>query len=117
MLVLHEKYADLDRIEDLLPVAIEVARFKIMAARRKSVRRGEHNQLQVDDLPLPSKAADPFEETARKEQIERLETALSQLGPRCRDLMRLKLQGLTFAEIQKRMGAATLNTVYTWDFR
>jgi RNA polymerase sigma-70 factor (ECF subfamily) len=31
--------------------------------------------------------------------------------------MRLKLQGKTFPEIQKIMGAAALNTVYTWDHR
>jgi RNA polymerase sigma-70 factor (ECF subfamily) len=32
-------------------------------------------------------------------------------------LIRLKLQGKSFAEIQEIMGAAALNTVYTWDHR
>jgi RNA polymerase sigma-70 factor (ECF subfamily) len=31
--------------------------------------------------------------------------------------MRLKLQGKTFSEIQKAMGAPAINTVYTWDHR
>ena len=31
--------------------------------------------------------------------------------------MRLKLQGKTFPEIQKIMGAAAINTIYTWDHR
>ena len=42
LMVLHEKYAAVDRIEDLLPLSLEIARFKIWGARRKSVRRGEN---------------------------------------------------------------------------
>jgi RNA polymerase sigma-70 factor (ECF subfamily) len=42
---------------------------------------------------------------------------MGQLGERCRELMRLKLQGKNFLEIQKAMGASSINTVYTWDFR
>jgi len=117
LVVLHEKYAALDRIEDLLPVSLEIARFKIMGTRRKIVRRGEHTQVSVDDLPLAGGGEDPFEQAARREQMERLETALAGLGERCRDLFRLKLEGHTFPEIQKKLGVATLNTLYTWDFR
>jgi RNA polymerase sigma-70 factor (ECF subfamily) len=117
LLVLHEKYAALDRVEDLLPLSLEIARFKIMGARRKTVRRGEHTQVSVDDLPLASDAADPFDQAARRQRMERLEAALGSLGDRCRQLFRLKLQGFTFPEIQKRLGVASLNTLYTWDFR
>jgi len=117
LVVLHEKYAALDRVEDLLPVSLEIARFKIMGTRRKIVRRGEHTQVSVDDLPLAGGGEDPFEQAARREQMERLETALAGLGERCRDLFRLKLEGHTFPEIQKKLGVATLNTLYTWDFR
>ena len=45
LLVLHERYPALDRAEDLVPLAIEIARFKILAARRKTVRRGENTQI------------------------------------------------------------------------
>jgi RNA polymerase sigma-70 factor, ECF subfamily len=117
LLVLHEKYAALDRVEDLLPLSLEIARYKIMGARRKTVRRGEHTQVSVDDLPLASEDADPFDQAARHQRLERLEIALRELGGRCRELFRLKLQGLTFPEIQKRLGVASLNTLYTWDFR
>lgn len=117
LLVLHDKYAHLDRAEDLVPVALEIARLKIMASRRKTVRRGEHTQVSVDDLPLPSQADDPFEHTARREAVARLEAALAGLGERCRELFRLKLEGLSFVEIQKRLQAASINTIYTWDFR
>jgi len=117
LLVLHEKYATTERIEDLVPLSLEIARFKILGARRKVVRRGEHTQVSVDDLPLASHNPDPFEQTARRERLERLEAVLKDLGERCRELFRLKLEGYTFPEIQKRLGVGALNTLYTWDFR
>jgi len=117
LLVLHEKYATLDRAEDLVPLSLEIARLKIWASRRKTVRRGEHTQVSVDDLPLATKDEDPFEQAARRERLDRLEAALQELGDRCRELFRLKLMGLTFPEIQKRLEVATINTLYTWDFR
>ena len=117
LLVLHEKYPTLDRAEDLVPLSLEIARFKIWAVRRKNVRRGEDRQVSVDDLPLAGPEPDPFEQAARRERLERLESALATLGERCRELFRLKLEGFTFAEIQKRLGVSALNTLYTWDFR
>jgi len=114
LLVLHEKYAALDRVEDLLPLSLEIARYKIMGARRKTVRRGEHTQVSVDDLPLASEGDDPFDQAAQRQRIERLEVALRQLGDRCRELFRLKLQGFTFPEIQKQLRVNSLNTLYTW---
>jgi len=117
LLVLHEKYSHLDRAEDLLPVALETARFKIWAVRRKSARRGEGHQVSVDDLPLAGGEPDPFEQASHRENLERLESALADLGDRCRELMRLKLEGFSFPEIQKRLKVDALNTLYTWDFR
>ena len=117
LLVLHEKYPALDRVEDLLPLSLEIARLKIWAARRKVLRRGEDRQVSLDDLPLAGSGPDPFESAAQRERIEHLETALAALGERCRDLFRLKLEGYSFPEIQKRMGVSRLNTLYTWDFR
>ena len=116
-MVLHEKYPTLDRVEDLVPLSLEIARFKIMAARRKVVRRGENTQVSVDDLPLPSRAEGPFEQASRQEDVARLEAALLELGDRCREIFRFKLEGLSFPEIQKKLAVASLNTLYTWDFR
>jgi RNA polymerase sigma-70 factor (ECF subfamily) len=117
LVVLQEKYGSLERVEDLLPLSLEIARFKMLGARRKMVRRGEHNQVSVDDLPLAGGDASPYDQAARRERLERLESALATLGERCRELFRLKLEGYTFPEIQKRLGVAALNTLYTWDFR
>jgi RNA polymerase sigma-70 factor, ECF subfamily len=117
LMLLHEKYAHLERPEDLLPLSLQIVRFKIMALRRKAVRHGEYTQVSIDDIPLPDLDANPADSLERKEMLERLQRAIAQLGERCRQLIRLKLQGRNFAEIQKIMGASALNTVYTWDHR
>ena len=117
LMVLHEKYAAVDRIEELLPLSLEIARFKIWGARRKTVRRGENISVSVDDLPLAGTGPDPLAQTETRERVDRLEAALLQLGDRCRELFRLKLEGLSFPEIQKRLKVESMNTLYTWDFR
>ena len=117
LLVLHEKYPALDRVEDLLPLSLEIARFKILAARRKTLRRGENAQVSVDDLPLADAGPDPLNQSIRRERLELLEAALKGLGERCREIFRLKLQGLSFIDIQKQLKVGSINTLYTWDFR
>ena len=117
LLLLHEKYAHLERVEDLLPLSLQIVRFKIMSQRRKSVRRGEYTQVSIDDIQVPDLDANPADYVERKQTMERLTAAIGGLGERCRELLRLKLQGKTFPEIQKIMGAAAINTIYTWDFR
>ena len=117
LLVLHEKYPHVQRLEELLPLCLRIMRFKIMAQNRKSARRGERTACSVDDLPLRDPAPGPEEETERRELAIRVAAAVRRLGPRCKELLRLKLEGLSFAEIQDRMGAASINTVYTWDHR
>ena len=117
MLVLHERYSAVDRIEELVPLSLEIARLKIWAVRRKSHRRGEDSAVSVDDLPLPGREEDPLERTLRRERVAKLEAALAGLGERCRELYRLKLLGHTYPEIQKKLGVSALNTLYTWDFR
>jgi RNA polymerase sigma-70 factor (ECF subfamily) len=117
LVLLHEKYGHLDRIEDLLPLAFQILRFKLAAHRRKAARRGEYEAVDVDAFPPPSDAPDPATVLERKELLARLMGGIARMGDRCRELFRLKLQGLGFAEIQGLMGAASLNTVYTWDHR
>lgn len=117
LILLHEKYAHLERVEDLLPLSLQIVRFKMMAVRRKAARHGEYSQVSVTDVPLPDFGPSPADTVERKEMLEQLSHAISQLGDRCRELVRLKLEGHSFPEIQKIMRAASLNTVYTWDHR
>ena len=117
LMLLHEKYPHLDRPEDLLPLSLKIVRFKIMSLRRKAVRHGEYTQVSITDIPLPDLDANPADALERKEMLQRLTHAIAQLGDRCRELMRLKLQGRSFPEIQKIMGVGAINTIYTWDHR
>jgi RNA polymerase sigma-70 factor (ECF subfamily) len=117
LMLLHEKYAHLDRVEDLLPLSLQIVRYKIMSLQRKTARRGEYSQVSITDIPLPDLDSNPADRLERQEMLERLERAIPKMGERCRELLRLKLQGKTFPEIQKVMHAAAINTVYTWDHR
>lgn len=117
LLLLHEKYPHLTQVADLLPLSLQITRFKIMSLRRKAVRHGEYSQVSITDIPLPDLDSSPADRLERKQVLERLTRAIPQLGERCRDLLRLKLQGKSFAEIQRIMGVAAINTVYTWDHR
>ena len=115
--LLHEKYAHVDRLEELLPLALQIVRFKMLALRRKSLRRGEYSQVSVDEIQLEDGAADPALAAERAETRARLIQAISQLGDRCRQMFALKLEGRNFGEIQAILGAGSINTVYAWDFR
>jgi RNA polymerase sigma-70 factor, ECF subfamily len=117
LLLLHEKYPHVQRVEELLPLSLQIVRYKIVSTRRKAARRGEYTQVSVTDIPLPDLDSNPATLAERRELLERLNRAVAGLGGRCRELMRLKLQGKTFPEIQKIMGASAINTVYTWDHR
>jgi len=117
LVLIHEKYGHLERIEDLLPLAFQILRFKLAAHRRKAVRRGEYDAVDVDVFPPVSDAPDPATVLERKELLAKLMGGMARMGERCRELFRLKLQGHSFLEIQGLLGAASLNTVYTWDHR
>ena len=115
LLVLHEKYPDVSEPAELLPLSMQILRYKMMAHCRKSERHGD--EVPIDEHPLAGGGDSP-EDYARKREIAvRLAAAVKRLGPECRKLMRLKLEGRTFAEIQALLGAKSINTVYTWDFR
>ena len=117
LLLLHTKYREVALLEDLLPLSLQIARFKIVSLRRKAHRRGEDTQVQVEDVPVAAVGLDPAASLEKKEMLERLTAALAKLEGRCRELFRLKLQGKGFAEIQQILGVKSINTIYTWDFR
>ena len=117
LVVLHDKYPHVTELTELVPLAFQVLRFKMLDAHRKSFRRGEYNQESIEDLPLADPGDDPARELERKQTVERLVQAMSQLGERCRELFKWKLEGKRFPEIQKLMGQNSINTIYTWDLR
>ena len=117
LVVLHEKYPNVADLTELVPLAFQVLRFKMLDAHRKSLRRGEYNQESVDDLPLADPGDDPATQLDQKQRVDRLLAAIGQLGERCRELFKWKLEGKSFPEIQKIMGQTSINTIYTWDLR
>ena len=115
--LLHEKYAHVTDLTELVPLAFQVLRYKMLDAHRKALRRGEYNQESVDALSLAANDASPEAQLDQKQRVERLMAALAQLGERCRELFRWKLEGKSFPEIQTLMGQTSINTIYTWDLR
>ncbi|HNM16321.1 MAG TPA: sigma-70 family RNA polymerase sigma factor [Nitrospira sp.] len=117
LMLLHEKYVRVTELTELVPLAFQVLRFKMLDAHRKSLRRGEYNDHSVDDLPSADPGTDPASQLDQKQRVDRLMAALGQLGDRCRELFKWKLEGNSFPEIQTLMGQASINTIYTWDLR
>jgi RNA polymerase sigma-70 factor, ECF subfamily len=117
LVVLEEKYRHVERLEELLPLSLQIVRLKMGALRRKTARRGEYNSISVEDTPLPDGAADPSQEFERNQLRARLAKAISEMEDRCRDMFRMKLEGNSFEEIREALEVHSINTIYTWDFR
>jgi RNA polymerase sigma-70 factor (ECF subfamily) len=117
LVVLYEKYARVTELTELVPLAFQILRFKMLDAHRKSLRRGEYNSESVDDLPLADPGDDPVTQLDQKQRVDRLLTAIGQLGERCHELFKWKLEGKSFPEIQTLMNQTSINTIYTWDLR
>jgi RNA polymerase sigma-70 factor, ECF subfamily len=115
--LLHEKYAHVTELTELVPLAFQILRFKMLDAHRKALRRGEYNQESVEDLSLADPGDDPAAQLEQKQRVDRLMAALAKLGERCRELFKWKLEGKSFPEIQRLMGQNSVNTIYTWDSR
>ena len=115
--VLHAKYPTARELTDLVPLAFQVLRYKMLDAHRKALRRGEYNRESIEELPLADTGDDPATQLDQKQRVDRLLAAIAQLGERCRELFRWKLEGKSFPEIQKLMNQTSINTIYTWDLR
>ena len=117
LVVLEEKYPQVERLEELLPLSLQIVRLKMGALRRKTARRGEYTSVSVEDIPLRDGAADPAQEFARNQLQERLLHAIGEMEERCREMFRMKLEGKTFEEIRQALESPSINTIYTWDSR
>jgi RNA polymerase sigma-70 factor (ECF subfamily) len=117
LVVLEEKYPAVVTLDELLPLSLQIVRFKMAGLRRKMQRHGESTAVAPEEADLPDTGMNPEMYAQRQELLDRLRAAIPKLGERCRELFRLKLLGRTFAEIQDEMDAASINTVYTWDAR
>lgn len=117
LIVLEQKYAEVTALDELLPLSLQILRFKMASYRRRSARRGEVTAIPVEETALADLGPTPEAHAQRQELLERISKAIPRLGERCREIFRLKLLGKSFIEIQEEMGAQSINTVYTWDSR
>jgi len=104
LIVLYEKYAHVTDLSELLPLSLQVLRWKMLALHRKSVRRGEYNQVAVEDLALANPGDNPSTAIERKEMLEQVLAGMTRLSLRCRQLFRWKLQGKSFSVSQTAPG-------------
>ncbi len=117
LMVLHTKYGHVTDLNELMPLAFQIMRFKLASYWRKISRHGDMNVVDAESFDLASEDANPLQSAQQKERLELLSKALLQLGERCREIFKYKLQGKGFIEIQQIMKVANLNTLYTWDSR
>lgn len=106
--VVETKYRDKDSEADLIPLAVGVMKNKIREFRRQRDR---------GHAPLDEARAAAADDSRDADLRRLLYDSIARLGPRCRELFRLQLEGYTSPEIQRRLGARTLRTLYTWTFR
>src|SRR6202162_6251976 len=76
LLVLHEKYGHVERLEDLLPLSLDIVRFKFIAARWKAQRQVEYTQLPIDEIQVTDGGPDPLTAAESREMRERLIAAI-----------------------------------------
>jgi RNA polymerase sigma-70 factor (ECF subfamily) len=113
MMVLNRKYSDKDSVDEILKIAIGIMKRLLLAYYGS----GKIETVPAESITARDDAPDP-EQQARFRQLQaNIMQAIEKLGGRCRQLFLLKLDGYTFQEIGKKLGANTIDTVYTWDFR
>jgi RNA polymerase sigma factor (sigma-70 family) len=122
LVLLATKYAHVGAPEELVAIGARIVAFKRAALWRKATRHRAAGETRVaDDFPAEpldatSDAPDPEKVARARQRLSMFVEAASQLDGRCRQLLRRKLEGASFAEIAAELGRS-VNTVYSWDYR
>jgi len=126
LLLLSTKYAHVSAPGELVALGVQILRFKRAALWRKAARRREAGSVPLpvaeDGRPDPVESApdasspDPETRARDRERVRVLAEAAAELDGRCREVLRLKIEGHSFVEIAERLGRP-VNTVYSWDRR
>lgn len=112
LLELSRKYPQVESLEDLVPLSFRILHFKIRNDFRKRIRRKEDQQMPVEELLLAHPGADPEERLMGRQLGRRLAEAVSRLKPKCRELLRLKLEHGSLADISELLDSP-LGTIYS----
>ena len=125
LMLLSTKYAHVAAAEELVAIGARIVRFKRVAHWRKARRRRELGEAPAPTAedgasdPLeaaPSDAPDPETVARTRQRLAMLVEAAARLDGRCREILRRKLQGVSFVEIALELGRP-VNTIYSWDWR
>jgi len=116
LLLLTTKYAEVDDPAQLVALGLGILRKKQADLWRKSARRGEASAEDATEVPLAHGGPLPDTVAADRERLRLFADAAARLEGRCREILRRKLEGLSFVEIAAELGRP-VNTVYSWDFR
>ncbi len=111
MLELTRKYSHLEDLEDLVPLAAQILKFKTWGENRRISRRKENQQLPVEDVLLEYEGPSPEEWVLSRESRRLLPLALKRLSGPCRELIGLQLKGETLKEIIDHFGVPS-GTIY-----
>lgn len=113
LVVLLQRYSHIDNEAELIPLAFGICARKIHEARRFLARGGDGSTEMAE---LRSFQPSPYDEFEGLEVRVRLKHAVRRLSGRCRELMRLRLLGLSAAEIAAQL-KTTPATLYVWKHR
>ena len=114
--MLEERYAEVRSSTELLPLTLQILRFKMRRAQEIGIAGARRQLTSIEEQSYRGQRRRKSRPAGRR-SVERLTAVVRKLGERCREIFRLKLLGRSFAEIQEDLGAASINTVYTWDAR
>lgn len=99
MLELTRKYSHLDDLDDLVPVAVQILKFKSWGDIRRRYRRKEDQNLQVEDVLLEYQGPSPEQWILKRELRGLLPKAVRKLSQACRELIGLQLEDKSLKEI------------------
>lgn len=99
MLELTRKYSHLDDLDDLVPVAVQILKFKSWGDIRRRYRRKEDQNLQVEDVLLEYQGPSPEQWLLKRELRGLLPRAVRQLSQACQELIGLQLEDKSLKEI------------------
>src|SRR3954471_19071206 len=86
LLVIENRYSAVESLDELLPLSLRILRFKSIAMRRKSMRRGELTSVPAEEAALADTGPSPEVWAENREVLERLKAAVGKLGGRCREM-------------------------------
>ena len=95
------RYADIDELEDLVPLSSKILYYKIRNEYRKRIRRREDQQMPVEEQYLPNPGTDPERQAMSFERRRQIARAVGRLKPKCKQLLKLQLEHSSLKKVSQ----------------